>query len=103
MTSKQSTQALKAEIATLYSQRGALMADLLTRHAHARGLTDLGELDEKTREHLTFEIVQLIARWDGARSTGREAVAEDDVGPILDAIVDLEDSISDLEGDLPEN
>jgi hypothetical protein len=103
MTAKQSTQALKAEIAMLYAQRGALMSDLLTRHAHARGLTDLGELDEKTREHLTFEIVQLIARWDGARGAGREAAADDDVGPILAAIVELEDSISALEGDLPEN
>jgi len=103
MPTAQTTQKLKTDIAALYARRGTLMTDLLTRQAHARGLTDLGELDEKTREHLTFEIVQLIASWDGSRGAGHDAAADDDVGAILAAIVDLEDSISVLESDLPES
>lgn len=101
MSRNQPNGELKAEIAKLYDQRSVLVADLMQQISHARGLGDAGRLDEKTKEHLTFEVVRLIANWEGSgpppdSDDGRDAAAQ------LSAIVELEDAISELEERLPE-
>lgn len=93
---------MKADIASLYAQRGGLMADLLQNLSHARGLGDYRAIGERTKEHLTFEIVQLIANWDGAKIVDPDVITDGDVTGLLAAIVELEESISALEAQLPE-
>jgi len=100
MIKTQPTRELEDQIAKLYDRRSVLVADLMQHVSHARGLGDAEGLDDKTKEHLTFEVVQLIARWEGA---GPPPGADDDeAGTAVSAIVELEDAISQLEERLPE-
>jgi hypothetical protein len=98
---RESTRQLKAEIAGFYVRRGVLMADLLQNLSRAQELGDYRALDERTKEHLKFEIVQLIANWDGAKVVGPDVNTDGDITRILSAIADLEDSICALESQLP--
>lgn len=98
MTNSAPVQALKAEIAQLYGRRSALVADLVQYVSHARGLGDVEALDEKTKEHLAFDVVQLIANWEMA---GSPPGAEDDAGAAISAIVEIEETIAALEERLP--
>ncbi len=91
-------QALKAEIAQLYGRRSALVADLMQYVSHVRGLGDADGLDEKTKEHLTFDVVQMIATWEMA---GPPPGADDDAGSAISAIVEIEEAIAALEERLP--
>lgn len=97
----QPTRELKAEIAKLYDQRSVLVADLMQQVSHARGLGDAEGLDEKTKEHLTFDVVQMIASWEGAGQPPGPEIGE--TGAAVSAIVELEEAIADLEDRLPEN
>ncbi|HEY7674884.1 MAG TPA: hypothetical protein VH867_06630 [Burkholderiales bacterium] len=100
----QRLQELKAEIANLYAERSELMARAIQIRFEAHSFGDSRILDDKTREYLIFEIVQLIANWDqGADRGGNVKVDVDgDIAGILSAIVELEEHIAALEGELPE-
>jgi len=98
MTNPEPVQALKAKIAQLYGRRSALVADLVQYVSHARGLGDAEGLDEKVKEHLTFDVVQLIANWEQG---GPPPGADDDAGVAISAIVEIEEAIAALEEHLP--
>jgi hypothetical protein len=103
MVKRRTVPSLKAEIAKLYGERAVLMADMLQNRARAHGFGDPRALDEKTKEHLTFEIVHLIASWDGGKVVDPEPKADGDISVMLSAIVELEESIFALECELPES
>lgn len=98
-------QELKDEIAKLYAERSELMARAIQIRSHAHSFGDARVLDDKTREYLIFEIVQLIANWDQGADQGADVRVDvdGDIAPILFAIVELEERIAALEGELPEN
>jgi hypothetical protein len=100
---RESTRRLRADIATLYAKRGELMADLLQNLSSAQGLGDYRALDTRIQEHLTFEIVQLIANWDGANVVDPDVATDGDITGVLSSIVKLEEAISTLESRLPES
>lgn len=97
-------QELKAEIAKLYTERSELMAGAIQIRSQAHSFGDSRALDDKTREYLIFEIVQLIANWDQGEDCGADVQpdVDGDIAAILSAIVELEERIAALEGELPE-
>lgn len=103
LNGRDSTRRLRDDIANLYAKRSELMAGLLQNLSGAKGLGDYRALDPRTQEHLTFEIVQLIANWDGAKVVDPDVATDGDITGVLSSIVELEESIADLEARLPEN
>ena len=94
----QQIRSLKTEIAGLYERRSVLVADLIQNVSHTRGLGDADLLDEKTKEQLTFDVVQLIANWETAATP---PTADDESGAAISAIVEIEEAIAALEERLP--
>jgi hypothetical protein len=103
MAERQTVRELRVEIAKLYTERSKLMAELLQNRSLARGFGDSRTLDEKIREYLMFEIAHLIAKWDREKVQVADFEPGGGVPSMLSDIVDLEERISALEDELPDD